>query len=141
LNNEAVKPNYLNYTETLGFKIPLVWSSLAILVGLIFHEVEEAILVPLLTILMVYICHKTTSFFLSFQEHSGILSDKIYGVVIKFIWFSAVLGFFISLFSAAFESVNSEVNFEFFNGVFSIVYFGFALAAANKWGKIYVPKH
>ena len=141
MNNEAVKPKYLNYTEILGFKIPLVWCSLAMLIGLIFHEVVEAILVPPLTLLMVYICHKITSFFLSFQEHSGILSEKVYGVIIKFIWFSAVLGFFISLFSAAYESVNNEVNFEFLNGVFSIVYFGFALAAANKWGKTYVPKH
>ncbi|MFT7356159.1 MAG: hypothetical protein ACI92T_003211 [Pseudoalteromonas distincta] len=141
MSNEAVKPKYLNCTEALGFKIPLVWCSLAILVGLIFHQVVEAILVPLLTLLMVYLCHKITCFFLSFQEHSGILSDKVYALVIKFIWFSAVLGFSISLLGAAFESVNSEVNFEFFNGVFSIVYFGFVLAAANLWGKTYVPKH
>lgn len=141
MNNEAVKPKYLHCTEVLGFKIPLVWCSLAILVGLLFHEVVEAILVPLLTLLMVYLCHKITCFFLSFQEHSGILSDEVYGVVIKFIWFSSVLGFSISLFNAAFKSVTSEVNFEFFNGVFSIVYFGFALAAANKWGKTYVSKH
>ena len=141
MSNEAVKPKYLHYTEVLGFKIPIAWCSLAILVGFIFHEIVEAFLVPLLTLLMVYICHKLACFFLSFQEHSGILSDQVYTLVIKLIWFSSVIGFAISLFNAALKSVTSEANVVFFNGVFSIVYFGFALAAANKWGKVYVPKH
>jgi hypothetical protein len=140
MSDTFFKPKYLYLTEVLGLKIPFLWCLLATVVGLIFYETVDTISVPVLTLLMVYMCYKLACFFLSFQKYSGVVSDSVYGVVIKLIWFSSVIGFFISVFSAVFESTNSEAGVAFFKGAFSIVYFGFALAAANKWGETYVSK-
>ena len=69
---------------------------------------------------------------MGFQQNSGMLSNLAYDRVVKFIWFSSAFGWAVSVFYAVVKQ--SDFNF-FFTIVFSIVYFGFALAAARKWGE------
>lgn len=132
-----MKPNYLVRTDHIGFIFPAFWSLAAIVLGGLFYDVSAAIFVSVMSLCIVWVTYKLFSFFLSFQQHSGILSNGLYDQVLKFIWFASVFGLFVSIAHAVIFQPN---QYAYYYVVFSIVNFGFALAAARKWGCHYVAK-
>ena len=131
------KPNYLSTTTKIGFKLPVVWCAVSLLVGIALNEISGAIFVSLASLAMVWVCFKIATFFLSFQQNTGILSNNTYDNVIKLIWVVSLLGWFASLVKAFVFSGSSSPYYE---SVFSIVYFSFMLAATEKWGAHFVEK-
>ena len=138
LSNDPSKPAYLTITDKFGLKVPLIWCVSAALVGTAGFNATDALVVSAMSLIMAWVGLKITSFVLGFQKNSGILSNLAYDRVIKFIWFSSAFGWLVSVIYAVVKE--SEFNF-FFYVVFSIVYFGFALAAARKWGCYYTQQY
>jgi hypothetical protein len=131
------KPNYLIVTEKLGFKFPLAWCIAALVIGAATQEVSSALFISIGSLFMVWLTCKLASLFFSFQQHSGILKNNVYDNAIKAVWFISLICLLINVFKSIFFQQGSA---SFLGGVFSIVYFSFMLAAANKWGMHYVEK-
>lgn len=137
LEQLSIKPNYLVKTDNIGFRFPIFWSSMALIWGVLFHEVSGAIFISTMSLFFVWLTYKLTSLFLSFQQHSGVVSNGFFDQVLKFIWFASAFGFLVSItYAVTFQSE----QYEYYYVVFSIVSFGFALAAARKWACHYVAK-
>jgi len=137
LGHTEARPNYLAITDKLGFKIPLIWCLSAALVGIVLFQPIEAIAVSVLSLVLVWVGFKAVGFFLSFQQQSGPITNRTYDRVLKFVWFSSALGMSATvLFAMAQESKFAL----FFYVVSSIVFFGFALAAARRWGCYYTEQ-
>jgi len=126
------KPTYLIITDSIGMKVPFIWCVGAAVIGAAFFNATDAILTSVMVFLMTWVSFTITSFMLGIQQNIGLLSNLAYDRVIKFIWFSAAFGFVVSVICAV-GKVSSSIFF--FTAVSSIVYFGFALAAARKWGE------
>ena len=133
----SIKPNYLVRTDNIGFLFPVVWSSISLILGVLFYEVSGAIFISIMSLFFVWLTYKLTSFFLSFQQHSGIVTNGFYDQVIKFLWFVSAFGFLVSIANAVLFQPEKHM---YYHAVFSIVSFGFALASARKWGCHYVAK-
>jgi len=131
------KPNYLVFTEKNAIKLPIAWCLSAFFIGLATQELFATIFTCLATLFVVWLCYKVSSFFLSFQQHSGILKNATYDNVIKAIWFIALFSIAISFAQSLLFKDGADV---YFNACFSISYFSFMLAAAKKWGMHYVEK-
>ena len=125
-----MKPIYILQTEKLGLYLPLIWCATSLLVGLGFFDVGGAIFVSIMSFLMCLILNKLSQFVLSFQSHSGIVSNETFQIVVKFIWFGSLVGFLMNFINAILSKPFQEA---YFQCAFSIVYFGFALAASKKW--------
>lgn len=126
-----MKPNYFIKTEKTGVLFPAIWSSFALVIGLAFFEVGAAVFVSIMSFALCLLLNKITQFVLSFQQHSGIVSNSIFENTLKFIWFSSVIGFFANIATSALTKPFQEA---YFHSVFSIVYFGFAIASSKMWG-------
>lgn len=133
----SIKPNYLVKTDNIGFRFPIFWSSMALIWGVLFHEVSGAIFISTMSLFLVWLTYKLMSLFLSFQQHSGIVSNGFYDQVLKFIWFASMFGFLASI---AYALTFQPKQYMYYYVVFSIISFGFALASARKWGCHYVAK-
>lgn len=137
LEQLSIKPNYLVKTDNIGFLFPVVWSAIALILGVLFHEASGAIFISIMSLFIVWLTYKLVSFFLSFQQHSGIVPNGIYDQIIKFVWFASAFGFLVSIANAVLFQPEQHM---YYHAVFSIVSFGFALASARKWGCHYVVK-
>lgn len=137
MEQPANKPSYLIRSESIGFIFPAVWSLIALIWGILFHEVSGAIFISVTSFLFVWLTYKLASFFFSFQQHSGIISNRLYDQIVKFVWFLSAFGFLVSIVSAMLFQPESHI---YYRVVFSIVSFGFLLASSRKWGCYYVAK-
>ena len=137
MTESTVKPSYLVKTDNIGFLIPIIWATAALVVGVLFYEISGAIFVSVMSLIGTWVMYKLSSLFLSFQQHSGILSNNLYDKVLKLIWLVSVFGFLIFNVNTVITQASQSA---YYNVVFSIVYFGFALASARKWGCHFVDK-
>ena len=129
------KPSYLSVTTKIGFKLPTFWCALSLLIGVLVDEISGAIFVSLTSLAIAWVCFKFTCFFLSFQEHSGIVSNSTFDKVIKILWAISVLGWCIFILKATLYESGSSLYYE---AVFSIVHYGFMLGVSQKWGAHFV---
>lgn len=128
-------PNYLAITNKIGLALPILWCGCSMLIGSFYFSVSGSIFVSLGSLLVAWVSLKLVSFFLSFQQHSGVVSNETYDLIVKLVWFISVIG----AFSISIKSIFSDEPQEAFYSVsFNIVYWGGALAAARKWGGHYV---
>ena len=138
MTDATEKPSYLVKTDDIGFLVPIIWATLALIVGVLFYEVSVAIIVSVLSLIGTWINYKLASFFFSFQQHSGILNNSTYDRVLKYIWLASVFGFMISI---TYAVITQASQIAYGNVVFSIVFYGFALASTRKWGCYFVPRN
>lgn len=131
----TVRPKYLDVTEKIGFKLPVGWCSIALVIGILSQDIGGAIFVSTMTLIVTLLCFKLTCFVFSFQQKSGIFNNSTFDTLLKLVWIASLFGFTYSVFSAFFFQPSEYV---FFYVVFSIVYFGFSLAVSRKWGSYYV---
>jgi len=131
------KPKYLLITSDIGFKLPLAWCVSALIIGILTQEIAAAIFISIASLFLVWFTCKLAVFFLSFQEHSGILKNHIYDNVLKAIWFISLFCLVIDFVKSLLFNTGSEA---FLGCVFSIVYFGFMLSASKRWGMHFVEK-
>ncbi len=136
METHSKKPKYLVFTDKLGFKLPIFWCVIALIVGIFLHDISSSLFIPVMSLLLTWVCFKSTSFLLSFQKHSGIVSNSIFDNILKFIWLASIISFIFSILNAAFQASGQTYP----STVFSIVYFGFSLAATNSWGKCYIER-
>ena len=132
-----MKPNYFIKTEKVGVSFPAIWCIVSLVIGFAFFEVGAAIFVSIMSFALCLLLSKFTQFVLSFQSHSGIVSNSTFESVLRFIWFASVIGFFINIATSALGKPPQEAYIHY---VFSIVNFGFTLAASKMWGCAYKNK-
>jgi hypothetical protein len=133
----ADKPNYMRTTQSLGWKLSFLWCFLGLIIGIVFVDVGGAIFISLASLIFVWIISKVTGFFLSFQQHSGILSNQVYDKALIIVWWVALAGFLGSIiYSFAFRGADQI----FYHSVFAIVYLGFAIEVSSRWAAYYVEQ-
>ena len=135
MESYLLRPKYIDVTERLGFRFPIFWCLVALVIGLLFKDIGGTIFVSTMSLLVTWLCFKLSCFFFSFQQQSGIISNSVFDTLLKFIWLASLFGFTLSIFSAVFFQ---SAEHAYFYVVFSIVYFGFTLAVSKKWGSHYV---
>lgn len=129
-----MKPAYMEITDKVGFYLPLTWCLISLVIGIAFFDIAGTIFVSIASLFMFWIVNKIFQFILSLQESSGILSNDSYLIALKFIWFGALIGFITSIINSL---LTHPAKTAFAHIVFSIFYFGFALAASRKWDSKY----
>lgn len=129
-----MKPDYFLKTEKARILFPALWCLLSLVVGVLFFDIGGAIFVSAMSYGLCLLLNKITQFVLSFQSHSGVVSNSFYENILKFIWFSSFIGILVTIVGSF---IGKPLQEAYFNSVFCIVYFGFALAAATKWDSKY----
>lgn len=101
--------------------------------GLVLFDPIATVFVSTMSFVLYLLIDKITQFVLSFQQYSGVVSNDTFKLL-KFIWFTSVIGFFINIATSVLSEPPQEA---YFHISFSIVYFGFAVAASKKWDFTY----
>ena len=129
------KPTRYKLTEYWGPRILITWYSVFILVGLIFFELPDGLIIPIMGSIMAAASIPMTQHVLKFQKkNSGHMKRGLYDSAVFFFWAFGIFGtafFFIGAITSAFQSTESSSIFFFLSS--SLFPFGAAIGASKQW--------
>ncbi len=129
------KPNRYKLTEYWGPRVLVTWYSAFILIGLIFFELPDGLIIPIMGSIMAAVSIPMTQHVLKFQKkNSGHMKRGLYDSAVFFFWAFGIFGTSFFLIGAIISIFNN-------NDVFGIFFFlssslfplGMAIGASKQW--------
>ena len=129
------KPNRYKLTEYWGPKVLITWYLVFILVGLIFFEFPNGLIIPIMGTIMAVVSIPLTQHVLKFQKkNSGHMKRSLYDSAVFFFWAFGIFGtafFFIGAMTSVFLSNETSSSFFFLSS--SLFPLGVAIGASKQW--------
>lgn len=129
------KPRRYKLTEYWGSRVLITWYSVFILVGLIFFELPDGLIIPVLGGIMAAVSIPMTQQILKFQKkNSGHMKRGLYDSAVFFFWVFGIFGsafFLIGAMISVFQSNETSSIFFFLSS--SLFPLGAAIGASKQW--------
>ncbi len=129
------KPNRYKLTEYWGIRVLVTWYSAFVLIGLLFFELPDGVIIPLLGGIMAAVAIPMTRHVLKFQKrNSGHMKRSLYDSAVFFFWSFGIFG-------TAFFLIGALISIFKSNEIFGIFFFlssslfplGIAIGASKQW--------
>ncbi|MEQ9266297.1 MAG: hypothetical protein RLN81_13795 [Balneolaceae bacterium] len=129
------KPNRYKFTEYWGTRILIFWYVFLVIVGLIFIELPDGLIFPLMGALAAKFSIHMGQQVLRFQKkNSGHMKRGLYDSAVFFFWLFGILGTTLFLTGAIISIFESyEILDKFFFLSSSLFPLGIAIGASKQW--------
>ena len=129
------KPSRYKLTEFWGPRVLIAWYTVFLLVGLIFFELPDGLIIPIMGSIMAAVSMPMTQHVLKFQKkNSGHMKRGLYDSAVFFFWAFGFFGTSFFLIGAIISIFNSNDAFGIFFFLSSSLFpLGMAIGASKQW--------